>query len=203
MIILKILLIIILSLLTLIAILLVSNVHLYAEFKQELALYIRILFIKIRLLPQKQDKNKAEDDNKKDKDTDTKKVKKSIFDRIKEKGLSDFLSLLEDVLNLVKDTLFPLLCKIKVKNISVDVSVSCDDAAQTAIMYGRYCTVAYPLMSIITEYTNCAKHYISIKPNFDEKAQTEVNAKLNCKCRIIWVLIYSIKFLIGFSKIDK
>ena len=189
--------------LSLIAVLLVLNVHLYAEFKQELALYIRILFIKIRILPQKQDKVNAEDDNEKDKNADTQKTKKSLFDKIKEKGFSDFLSLLEDVLNLVRDTLFPLLCKIKVKNISVDVSVSCDDAAQTAIVYGRYCTVAYPLMSIITEYTNCSRYYISIRTNFDEKAQTEIKAKLNCKCRIIWLLIYCIKFLIGFSKIEK
>ena len=58
---------------------------------------------------------------------------------------------------------------------SLSISVAGDDAADTAIKYGKYCAVVYPAVGTIVRVVKCKGYGVDINPNFSEKAETEIN----------------------------
>ena len=64
---------------------------------------------------------------------------------------------------------------ILVKKFSLSISVAGDDAADTAIKYGKYCAVVYPAVGTIVRVVKCKGYGVDINPNFSEKAETEIN----------------------------
>ena len=85
-------------------------------------------------------------------------------------------------MNLIKklQSLQYLHCRIffshiLVKKLSLSISVAGDDAADTAIKYGKYCAVVYPAVGTIVRVVKCKGYGVDINPNFSEKAETEIN----------------------------
>lgn len=64
---------------------------------------------------------------------------------------------------------------ILIKKFSLSISVAGDDAADTAIKYGKYCAVVYPAVGTIVRVVKCKGYGVDINPNFSEKAETEIN----------------------------
>ena len=64
---------------------------------------------------------------------------------------------------------------ILVKKLSLSISVVGDDAADTAIKYGKYCAVVYPAVGTIVRVVKCKGYGVDINPNFSKKAETEIN----------------------------
>ena len=137
------------------------------EYKDEVTLFVKVLFIKIRLLPSKKKKSgphsmsekKAEkikakllekERKKKEKKRQKKAQKLSENHKPKKKkSLSDIL----DVLGLVKDILTKVVKiffkHLKVKVARLKIKVATDDAASTAIAYGIISQAAMYLFTVL------------------------------------------------------
>lgn len=74
-----------------------------------------------------------------------KKEKKNLFkDILQEKGLKGFLKILQEAAKLLGGSLRRLARHIRLKTFSLEIAVSTEDAAETAIQYGKVCSAVYP-----------------------------------------------------------
>ena len=135
------------------------------EYKDEVALFVKVLFIKIRLLPSEKKKSgphsmsdkrakkiKAKLLQKERKKKEKKKQKKAqkLAEKHKQKkSLSDIL----DILSLVKDLLAKVIKiffgHLKVKVARLKIKVATGDAASTAIAYGLISQAAMYLFTAL------------------------------------------------------
>lgn len=79
------------------------------------------------------------------------------------------------VAELAVSALQDFFSHILVKKLSLSISVAGDDAADTAIKYGKYCAVVYPAVGTIVRVVKWKGYGVDINPNFSEKAETEIN----------------------------
>ena len=137
-------LIVIISIVAVIAFLLSIKVTLKISYTDKLAVYLKILFIKIKLYPQKDkktrypksmSKRKAKKirDSLKTKKKKAKKVKKKESDE--EKESTDMLSILFIVSSFVKNFIKRFTRAIRLKASKIKIIVATEDAAKTAITY--------------------------------------------------------------------
>lgn len=61
---------------------------------------------------------------------------------------------------------------------SLSISVAGDDAADTAIKYGKYCAVVYPAVGTIVRVVKCKGYGVDINPNFSEKQKQKLTLTL-------------------------
>ena len=85
------------------------------------------------------------------------------------------MNLIKKVSELAVSALQDFFRHILVKKLSLSISVAGDDAADTAIKYGKYCAVVYPAVGTILRVVKCKGYGVDINPNFSEKAETEIN----------------------------
>ena len=85
------------------------------------------------------------------------------------------MNLIKKVAELAVSALQDFFSHILVKKFSLSISVAGDDAADTAIKYGKYCAVVYPAVGTIVRVVKCKGYGVDINPNFSEKAETEIN----------------------------
>ena len=138
------------------------------EYRDEVVLYVRVLFIRIRILPSKKKKNgphsmsakkakKLKDklEAKKEKKRQKKKQKKAEkfadkHGQKKKKSLSDIL----DIISLVKDLAAKVIKiffgHLKVKVARLKIKVATGDAADTAIAYGLISQAAMYLFTLLS-----------------------------------------------------
>ena len=99
---------------------------------------------------------------KKEKKDQQGKKKKSFKNFFKERSLSGKLSTVFNVLNQILNKVKFMLKRSKVEKFELDITVSGDDAAVTAIEYGAVCAVVYPAVSLILNYNKALKENINI-----------------------------------------
>ena len=85
------------------------------------------------------------------------------------------MNLIKRVAELAVFALQDFFSHILIKKLSLSISVAGDDAADTAIKYGKYCAVVYPAVGTIVRAVKCKGYGVDINPNFSEKAETEIN----------------------------
>ena len=90
-------------------------------------------------------------------------------------GNKPYIALINKVAELAVSALQDFFSHILVKKLSLSISVAGDDAADTAIKYGKYCAVVYPAVGTIVRVVKCKGYGVDINPNFSEKAETEIN----------------------------
>ena len=90
-------------------------------------------------------------------------------------GIEWLLNLIKKVAELAVSALQDFFSHILVKKLSLSISVAGDDAADTAIKYGKCCAVVYPAVGTIVRVVKCKGYGVDINPNFSEKAETEIN----------------------------
>ena len=199
-------LIIILSIITVIAVLLICPVCIRFKYTQSPFLTVRYLFLSFRILPPKPKKKKTKSKAKPqqtDKKPTAKKEKKPSFIKkiIDKKGLGGFLYIVREVASFTSGELKSLFSHVKIYGVDVEISLSCEDAAQTAVNYGKTCAVVYPAFSVIAENTRCEKYYINIKPNFKENSETEIFAVANARISLFWLIKSAIGAIIKGTKL--
>jgi ribosomal protein S25 len=144
-------------------------ITLRASYKEEFWCAVYIGFVKLQLVPAKPKKEKKKKKAKKQtqKTEQPKKATEKKPSLIKKYGIEWLLNLIKKVAELAVSALQDFFSHILVKKLSLSISVAGDDAADTAIKYGKYCAVVYPAVG---------KGYgVDINPNFSEKAETEIN----------------------------
>ena len=196
---------IILGILLLLFLITLIRVQVFAQYADTLTLTVKVLFVKIKLLPsdkkkkkqkpkKEKPKEKKPEEQKPKKEKKEKKKKPSYLSRLKEKkGLSGLISLFASVATIALGMLKGIFSHIVIKKLDVGIALSGDDAATVAVNYGRVCSALYPSINIITAATVCKSYHVAVEPVFDPDKPTEVYADVHAYLRIIFVLAEAIK----------
>ena len=103
--------------------------------------------------------------------------------------------LLKDMLTHIKK----LLRHIKIKRTELDITVAEADAAQTAIAYGKVCSVAYPVLSFLDSCANIGFKRINIKSDFNGK-NYEFKFGATANIPVIFLLIAAYRVYSEYKK---
>ncbi len=170
------------------------------QFKDSFVVKIKVLGIPITVFPQKE-KPQSEEKKKKPKEE---KEKTGKFSKIKgileSKGLSGLLDFFKELAGVAAGTGKKLFSHLVIYQLSVDISISNEDAAKTAIQYGQACAVVYPAMSMITTVAKCKQSHVCVIADFDDK-KTKADFRLKAGMRPIFVLTAGISGLIRLIKV--
>ncbi len=151
-------------------------ITLRASYKEDFWCAVYIGFVKLQLVPAKPKKEKKKKAKKQtQKSEQPKKATEKKPSLIKKYGIEWLLNLIKRVAELAASALQDFFSHILVKKFSLGISVAGDDAADTAIKYGKYCAVVYPAVGTIVRVVKCKSYGVDINPNFSEKAETEIN----------------------------
>lgn len=151
-------------------------ITLRASYKEDFWCAVYIGFVKLQLVPAKPKKEKKKKVKKQTPKTEQpKKATEKKPSLIKKYGIEWLLNLIKKVSELAVSALQDFFSHILIKKFSLSISVAGDDAADTAIKYGKYCAVVYPAVGTIVRVVKSKDYGVDINPNFSEKAETEIN----------------------------
>lgn len=196
---------IILGVLLLLFLITLIKVEVLATYSDTLTLVLKILFVRVTLVsPDKKPKKKKPDKAKQkaekpkptktQKETKKKEKKPSYLSKLKEKkGLSGIVSLITSLARIAAGALKGIFSHVVIKVFDVGITLSGEDAASTAVNYGRLCSVVYPAVNVITAATVCRDYHVTIEPLFDPDRDTEVYANVHACIRVIYVLAEAVK----------
>ncbi len=193
---------IVLGILLLLFLILMIRVQVFATYSDELTLYIKVLFIRIPLIPPADKKPKKEPTPKKKKPKEDKpkenepdkEPKPSFLSRLKEKkGLTGLLSLLTSVAKIAGTLLKNLFSHIVIHRFDLGIALSGEDASSVALNYGRLCSVVYPAVDIIVAATVCRDYHVTLEPVFDSDRDTEISVDLHAHLRVIFAVWEALK----------
>ena len=203
-----------------ISFLLFCNIKFIVNFENEMSVCIKYLFFKFNMnqsskkeenANNKSDKNekpnaktndqKGNDEKKSKKNKKESSTKSKIKKIISEKGLSGFLKIVKNLLKVLKNLSSYLLKHIYVVKFYLDIKISEEDSAQTAIKYGQACAVLYPAINFIFNNLKVKRHNVKIYPDFNSE-KTSVYFSAVFKIRLIYILkaglVAFFKFIMNF-----
>lgn len=196
---------IILGILLLLFLILLIKIEVLATYTQELTLTLKILFVRITLIPppekkekkkpeKKKPKEKMPEEKKEEKPKKEKEKKPSYLSKLKaKKGLSGIVSLFVSIARIAVGMLKGIFSHIVIKKLNVGIALSGEDSSSVALNYGRLCSAIYPAINIITAATVCKDYNVAIEPAFYSDNETEIYADVHAYLRPIWVLAEAIK----------
>lgn len=191
---------ILLALALLITFLCLVKLRFEAVYHDKLTLKLKVLFFKFTLVPydkkkKKKRKKKVPKKKKEETDTKTKKEKKpSLVKKLSDKkGIDGFVSMLSEVAKLAGATLKGLFTNIVIKHFDLSLTVVGEDAADTALRYGKLCGVVYSAVSVICSTAKCEDYNVNVVPDFDDEAKMQVLADAQFYIRVYYVLKYTLK----------
>lgn len=187
---------IILGILLLLFALTFLNVVWYAEYDEKLRVIVRIGFVKIQLVPQKPKKEKPKKSPKKQKKkkqkpkTDKPEKKKPSFIKQlhKERGVSGIIDIVNQLAEIVVGGLKGIFSHLIVTELTLKLDISGEDAADSAIKYGKVCAALFPALGIITKIVKIKHYNVNVTPVFSDKPETRAYARAKAKIRIIHIL---------------
>lgn len=193
--------------------LLSCNVKFVITFENEMSIYIKYLFFKFNVKSNsKKEKNvnnkddkenaqvKTEKDNiKREKNKENLRSKNKIKKIIDEKGFWGFLKIAKNLIIIIKNFSTYLLKHIYVVKFDLEVKISEEDSAQTAIKYGQACAVLYPAMNFIFQNIKIKEHKVTISPDFNGEKTTIYFASV-FKIGLIYILKASFVAFFKFIK---
>lgn len=189
---------IILAVLLLLTLLMFVKLWVYFEYTDTAKLVLKVLFLKITLVPHTDKPKKKKRKKPEKKETAKKKGKKpSALKKLTDKkGMSGLLEMLTDMSKLVSTTLKGLFSNVNITKFDVDVTIVGEDASDTALKYGKICGVFYSAVSIICSVTKCKGYNLNLTPDFDDEAQTKINCDIVAYIRVFYVVKYALKALL-------
>ncbi len=188
------------ALLILILLIFFLPVNVFVSFKNDFFVKIKFAGIKLFEIPKEKDKSKTSKSDKKPEKKSVQKAEQPVFKQSKElflflKEKYGFFGAVKKVLLFLGNILThikKLLRHIKIEKIKLAITVSGDDAASTAIEYGKVCSAAYPVLSFLDSFSSISFKQIDINSDFTENKK-EFEFSLNVKLQIIYMLIAAFK----------
>ena len=162
--------------------------------EEEFILSFKLLFFVFTVSPEnkKKKKKKAKKKEKEKKERPAKKEKDNFF-RSHTSGFGVF-----DYIELIGIVLEKFVAKIYFDKLEAEIRVAGDDAAQTALNFGRLNAAIYPIAGLINGHKRIKKLHIGITPDFTT-TKSVYNAEAIAYIRIFDVLaavIAIIKYLL-------
>lgn len=194
----------------------------YLNYDKKIKSYAQWLFIKIPLYPRpekkpkkekkKKDGGKKEETEEEKKEEPPKKKKDNILLTFyNNEGLDGIISILSSLITAL-DKVSRRITHCFVLNLFIlDATVARGDAAETAITYGKYSSVIFPLAGDIISRCNVKKYDINISPDFladKGDCQLEIDMAviprklINSVILLVFDLLFNvlIKFIKGIKK---
>ncbi len=193
--------IVILCILAALLILLLLPISLRVNYKESLEVRIRYLFVSVRVFPKKAKKKSAEAKRKQEIKQAAKEGKEDlshIQTMLKEEGIAATASYLSEMLRLIGSAARRLLAAASM-DIRLRIIVASEDAAQTAVDYGRVCAAVYPLEAALECLTHVRRRRVVIIPDFT-KTQGEFEGDIRLSMMPIRDLWIGLRFLRGYMK---
>ena len=176
-------LIVILSIALLIALLLSTKVLLHIRYEESLTVYLRVLFVKIRLYPSKKEKKKhphsmskrkaqkIKDSLQKKPKEEPKKRKSKKKEKEKEpKEAPDLISIISIITSFVKSFLRLFAGSVRIRSSRLHIVVAAEDAADTAIAYGtltQAVNLLFPMLDGIKTFKHLPRgKELSVRADF-------------------------------------
>ena len=129
--------------------------------------------------------------------------KQNFISRIfKEKGKIEGVKFCFAVIKSALSKTIWVIRRIKIKKLFLSITVSSDDAANTAVVYGAVCAAVFPVIALIKENTKIGVERISVLTDFD-KLSPEINAAASLKTRLIYAVIAAVSMLFSYVRIKK
>lgn len=181
------------------ALLLFCPVVFQCGFETKLSATVRYLFFKIQLPPEK----KAAKQRKEPavpKETAEQKKKSKIRDIIKQTGLSGFLQILGETAKIAAGSAKRLFSHLVVSDFSIDITVSSEDAAQTAIRYGMVCGAVTTAVNTLFSVVKCKKQTVRISPDF-QSGSSEVRFQMKARISLLFLLASLVYMLVKSARL--
>lgn len=162
--------------------------------EEEFILSFKLLFFVFTVSPEnkKKKKKKAKKKEKEKKERPAKKEKDNFFrSHTSDFGVFDYIELIGIVIE-------KFVAKIYFDKLEAEIRVAGDDAAQTALNFGRLNAAIYPIAGLINGHKRIKKLHIGISPDFTT-TKSVYNAEAIAYIRIFDVLaavIAIIKYLL-------
>lgn len=137
--------------------------------------------------------------NKKGKNTGS--ASKNIFQSLKSGGWMCSVKYIHSVILLMGKTVKIFLRKIKIKYLGLKISVSGEDAFETAIKYGQASGIVYPAMNCLKESLNIKEFNLSVEPDF-KSFRSKFFFKTCFKANIFNLLVVTIGFIKNYSSLE-
>lgn len=133
-----------------------------------------------------------------------KKSKKENFLKktYKQKGLLGTITYFSKILMLLLKKLWWVVKKFKFRRFYLNLSVATNDAASTAINYGKICSAVYPIISFLETNADFKAKEINISADFD-KSDSEFKISTSVTTRLFFWLVAAISALFEFLKIQR
>lgn len=175
---------ILLGIVLLFAIILAVPVKVCIRYNKSFFCRLHIGFVRIILYPPVPKKKKAKKKKAEQQRSAPKKEEKKENGFIKELGLSGVVNLFTKLIELASGVLKDLFAHIIIKSFELSIKVAGKDAADTAIKYGKVCSVVYPLTSALIRSMKYTHYGVDILPDFNENAESKVEFFATLKTRV-------------------
>lgn len=194
--------IVVFSIVILITILLILKINIVLVYKNGFSVYLKILFFKIRLFPEKKKEKKFfKKSTKKKKASSSRKEEASKKDKKKLEPIK-----IVRIINAMKDTISDFVSsffgRLHFEFVKIHAEIGCEDAAKTAIAYGTVTqSVAYTIefLNNISNVEMTRASDIDIRANFiSQKSWITLNCVLYL--RVISILSLGVKAIKAFFK---
>lgn len=185
---------ILLGFLLLILAVLLMPINLYMAYDKEFTVRIRYAFISYTIYPQKEKKEKEQPARKeKPKKRSVRKTQKkdgkekekihpfaSVADMFKEDGVGATLSYIMELVKLAGSEIKRVLRILVVDRLELELHIASEDAADTAVDYGKACGIVYPAQAVLETVFRIQKRHIQIYPDFTaQKGKALIFLKLH------------------------
>lgn len=143
------------------------------------------------------DKRKSKKQKKK-KENPALKWVKALY---KKGGVDAITEAFKKIASLAGNVLKPIFKNIRLRSLDIDITAASDNAADTAINYGKLCAGIYPALSVILNIVKYNDYTVNIRPDFDKK---ELEADISAEISLIpWIALagalHALVRFIGFK----
>lgn len=117
---------------------------------------------------------------------------KKVKEKSEKGDIKETVLLVLDIVKSVLPPVFDLLKKVRITSLCVDITVGGDDAAQTAINYGRINAIFHSSLSALRNLVKVKAKRIKIDCDF-LKPETEQRIFFKMKIRIFFIIIAALR----------
>ncbi len=178
------------------------KLHIGAGFADDPFLYVRILFLKLRLPPEKAahtEENPKEQTTEKGRKKKAKKEKEKAA--LPKKAVGEYITIFTDAL---KELVHKLKKYLFLEKYIIKADIGTDDAAKTAILYGAASNAAAQLWMLVCSLKRRTRNpkliYTEIKPDFIAE-QTDFYADIELSIRLWQILSLGMTALDVYKKL--
>lgn len=171
------------------------RIRICALYKENVELWVRVLFLKIPILPRpekagvkKESKKKSNKKIKAEKSEKSSDKKPSVPEKI-----ADGLSLIKEMLGPLRRAMRRL---VRAEKLDVQVQIGADDAANTAVYTGMLWGVGYNLIGLLNQVCAVESHHLNVLPSYDKPM---LSAEADCILRTSLANIICAAFILGIA----